>query len=63
MLYRCLVKQGHCGSGRYIERAILVNAKTTLEALDKAKRVGGVKKGRLLRTGASVLSVERADAK
>ena len=61
MLYRCLVKYGHAGSGHYTERSILVRASTALEAMDKAKRRKGVKKGRLMRTGGSVLSVERAD--
>lgn len=60
MLYRCVVKNGHAGSGQYLERSILIRAKSTVEALNKVKRIRGVKKGRLLRSGASVLSVERA---
>jgi len=59
MLYRCIVKNGHCGSGRYTERSVLVRAKSTVDAMRKAKYLRGVKKGRLLRTGGSVLSVER----
>lgn len=62
IIYRCLVKNGHCGSGKYLERSVLVRAKSTVDAMRKAKRLGGVKKGRFLRTGGSVLSVERADA-
>jgi len=61
MLYRCLVKNGHCGSGRYTERSVFVRAKSTAEAMHKAKRYKGVKKGRFLRSGASVLAVERAE--
>lgn len=60
ILFRCLVKQGHCGSGHHTERAIYVRARTSYEAMQKAKRRPGVKKGRMLRSGASVLSVERA---
>lgn len=59
MLYRCVVKNGHAGSGQYTERSILVRAKSTVEALTKAKRFRGVKKGKLMKSGASVLSVER----
>lgn len=60
MLYRCLVKNGHCGSGRHTERSVLVRARSTVEAMQKAKRMPGVKKGRQMRSGTSVLSVERA---
>lgn len=63
MLFRCLVKQGHCGSGRYTERAVMIRAKSAIEAYEKAKRIGGVKKGHLMRSGGSILAVERADAK
>lgn len=59
-VYRCLVKNGHCGSGKYTERTVFIWASSTLDAMSKAKRLGGVKKGRLLRSGGSVLSVERA---
>jgi len=58
--FRCLVKNGHCGSGKYTERTVFVEARSTFDAMQKAKRLSGVKKGRLLRTGGSVLSVERA---
>lgn len=61
MLYRCLVKNGHAGSGRYTERAVMVRARSVLDAMDKAKRLRGVKKGRQYRSGASVISVERAE--
>ena len=61
MLFRCIVMNGHAGSGNHTERAIWVRARSTFEALRKAKRVRGVKKGHLLRSGASVLRVERAE--
>ena len=60
MLYRCIVKNGHVGSGQYQERSILIRARSPVEALTKVKRFRGVKKGRLLRNAGSVLSVERA---
>lgn len=60
LLYRCIVKNGHVGSGRHVERTIVVRANSVLEAMNKAKRTPGVKKGRLMRNGGSVLSVERA---
>ncbi|MBI1785355.1 hypothetical protein HYR69_09450 [Candidatus Sumerlaeota bacterium] len=60
LLYRCLVKNGHAGSGRYFERSVLVRAKSTVDALNKAKRLRGVKKGHLMRNGGSVLQVEKA---
>ncbi len=56
-LYRCLVKCGHVGSGKYVERKIYVRAKTTTDALNKVKHYKGVKKGNLLKNGASVLTI------
>ena len=56
--YRCLVKTGHVGSGKYFERCIYIKAANMLEALRIAKHSGGVKKGHYLQSGASVLSVE-----
>lgn len=56
--YRCLVKGGHVGSGKYIERYVYVQARNVIEALAMAKRAGGVKKGHFLRSGASVLSIQ-----
>lgn len=61
MLYRCVVKNGHAGTGQYTERSVFIRAKSILDAMSKAKHLRGVKKGRLMRSGASVLSVERAD--
>jgi hypothetical protein len=59
-VYRCLVKCGHVGSGKYTERAIFVKARNATEAFHKAKHHGGVKKGCLFRNGASVLTVDKA---
>ena len=57
--YRCLVKGGHAGTGRYVEKVRYVKARTVLEAYRKAKLLPGVKKGiYYLRTGSSVLKVE-----
>jgi hypothetical protein len=59
MLFRCTVKYGHAGSGRYTERSVLVTARNATHAFLKAKRLRGVKKGFLMRNGASVLAVLR----
>ncbi len=61
MLYRCIVKNGHVGSGNHVERSIWVRASSALDALVKAKKVRGVKKGRMQRTAGSVLSVEKVE--
>ena len=61
VLYRCIVKNGHAGSGQHVERTIMVRAKSVLDAMNKAKRTPGVKKGHLMRNGGSVLRVERAE--
>jgi hypothetical protein len=58
--YRCIVKCGHVGSGKYTERAVYVRARNATEAFNKAKHQGGVKKGCLFRNGASVLTVDKA---
>jgi hypothetical protein len=59
--YRCIVKFGHVGSGRYAERAIYVKAPTAPDAMVIAKGHRGVKKGNQYRSGASVLAVERVN--
>lgn len=58
-IYRCLVKFGHAGSGKYVERQIYVKAHNIMEALDRAKRRRGVKKGNMFRNGASVLKINK----
>jgi hypothetical protein len=56
--FRCIVKLGHVGSGKYLEQQIFVQAETMAEALEVAKNYKGVKKGHYLRSSASVLHVE-----
>ena len=60
-LYRCLVKGGHVGSGKYIERYVYIRARNVIEAMGRAKHAKGVKKGHFLRNGASVLSIQMID--
>ncbi len=57
-VYRCLVKGGHVGSGKYYERMIYIQANNILEAMNLAKVAGGVKKGHFLRNGGAILTVE-----
>ena len=59
--YRCIVKCGHVGSGKYAERAIYVKAPTATDAMFIAKGRRGVKKGNQFRSGASVLTVVRVN--
>lgn len=59
--YRCTVKMGHMGSGRFIDGVVEVNAHSAIEAMEMAKSRKGVKKGRLFQNGESVLKVELAD--
>jgi hypothetical protein len=56
-LYRCIVKCGHAGSGKYTERSVYVRASNIMDAMAKAKNFRGVKKGNLFKTGASVLTI------
>jgi hypothetical protein len=55
--YDCIVRMGHQGAGRSIERHVRVRADNAIEALRRAKDMPGVKKGSLRENGASVLSV------
>ena len=59
-LYRCVVKFGHAGSGKYVEKPVYIRAHNITEAIDRAKRRRGVKKGNLFRTGGSILQVRKA---
>ncbi len=56
-LFDCVVRMGHQGSGRFLERHVRVRADNALQALRRAKTMPGVKKGALFGSGASVLSV------
>lgn len=55
--FECLVKLGHFGAGRSLERMVRVRADNALQAMRRAKFLPGVKKGALSVSGASVLSV------
>lgn len=55
--FDCIVRMGHQGAGRSIERHVRVRADNAVEALRRAKFLPGVKKGFLRENGASVLSV------
>lgn len=57
--YRCIVKYGHAGSGKYTEKSIFVKASSVTDAMVIAKSRRGVKKGNNFRTGASVLEVTK----
>jgi len=59
-MYKCIVKFGHAGSGKYVAKPIFIRAHNITEAMDRAKRFGGVKKGSLFRNGGSVLQVRKA---
>ena len=58
MTYQAVVKQGHTGAGKYLEKIVFIKAKDILEAMDIAKGLGGVKKGHLYNTGASVIDIK-----
>jgi len=55
--FDCIVRMGHQGAGRSIERHVRVRADNALEALRRAKGLPGVKKGFQNLGGTSVLSV------
>jgi hypothetical protein len=55
--FDCIVRMGHQGAGRSIERHVRVRADNAVEALRRAKVLPGVKKGFQCESGASVLSV------
>jgi hypothetical protein len=56
-LFDCIVRMGHQGAGRSIERHVRVRADNAVEALRRAKILPGVKKGFQRANGSSVLSV------
>jgi hypothetical protein len=56
-LFDCIVRMGHQGAGRSIDRHVRVRADNALEALRRAKFLPGVKKGLQCANGSSVLSV------
>jgi hypothetical protein len=60
-IYKCIVKFGHAGSGKYVAKPIYIRAHDIAEAMDRAKRFRGVKKGNLFRSGASVLQINKEE--
>ena len=52
--YECLVKFGHMGAGQSFERNVRVKAHNIVEAMRRAKRMPGVKKGQ---SGPAVMRV------
>ncbi len=56
-VYKCVVKYGHAGSGKYVEKSVFVKARSILDALNKAKHRKGVKKGNALKNGTSILAI------
>ncbi len=56
-LFDCVVRVGHQGAGRSLERRVRVRAENALEALRRVKGLPGVKKGAYSANGSSVLSV------
>jgi len=59
MTYECVVKKGHAGAGNYSESKIYVEAKSILEAMEKAKQRGGVKKGKAYNAGQSIIAIKQ----
>ena len=55
--FDCLVKLGHSGAGRFLERHVRVRADNAVEAMRRAKNLPGVKKGWMRSNASSVLSV------
>lgn len=58
-IYKCIVKFGHAGSGKYVAKPVYIRAHSIAEAMDRVKRFRGVKKGNLFRNGASVLQIHK----
>jgi tetratricopeptide (TPR) repeat protein len=59
MTYECVVKKGHAGAGSYNESKIYVEARNILEAMEKAKQRGGVKKGKSYNAGQSIIAIRQ----
>ena len=55
--FECLLKFGHMGAGNDFERAVRVRADNILQAMQRAKRLPGVKKGRSGSSGANIMRV------
>lgn len=53
--YDCLIKFGHLGAGHATERNVRIRASNIIEAMRRARRMPGSKKGR---TSPSVLRIQ-----
>ncbi|MBN2753552.1 MAG: tetratricopeptide repeat protein [Candidatus Goldbacteria bacterium] len=62
MTYECVVKKGHAGAGSYNESKIYVEARSILEAMEKAKQRGGVKKGKSYNAGQSIIAIRQLNS-
>lgn len=49
--FMIMVPRGHCGNGRYTEISFAIEAANLLAAMDKAKRMPGVKHTRAVLAG------------
>lgn len=52
--YLITCPRGHCGTGKYIEITFAISARNLLDAMDKAKRMPGVKHTRSILNGKEV---------
>ncbi len=59
MTYQCTVKTGHTGAGNHGEKVIYIIARDIIEAMNIARKKGGVKKGRSNSSGQSILDIKR----
>jgi len=57
-LFKCIMMTGHRGAGKSGEKVVFLRARSSNEAMYKAARFPGVKKGRRLMFGGSLLSLE-----
>lgn len=53
------MKKGHVGTGRYVEKWLIIQAPNIIQAIEKAKTSPGVKKSRnALLAATSIISVQ-----
>ena len=59
MTFECVVKTGHIGAGKHFDKKIIIDADNIIDAMNKAKIKGGVKKGRANTSGQSILEIKK----
>ncbi len=59
MTFECVVKAGHIGAGKHFDKKIIINANNILDAMNKAKTIGGVKKGKANNSAQSILEIKK----